>query len=276
MELLPKTQRKQSSDLSEYDYIELTPEEELAAIRYKKMLKSIALDQEAKVVRDKQRVIRAQTPYTFEELKAEILERAKQLPFEFIIDSANERVFNLLCLYFTGDPQFNNEFFEFPDGSKMQMSLKKGIALISSKKGTGKTILMSLFQRNKYRPYFQIETKVVSAAFIKKGEDAIDTHSDPLHVPPHPDFFYYERVGICFDDLGFELPKSYWGSKSDVMSDVLFAIYRKNQMHGDFSAFHLTSNLSGNNIQNRYDDRIRDRMREMFNFIVLSGESRRK
>ena len=50
---------------------------------------------------------------------------------------------------------------------------------------------------------------------------------------------------IQFDDLGFELPKSFWGSKSDVMADVLFSIYRKNQMKGNYSWFHFTSNLSG-------------------------------
>lgn len=273
---MPKTQKNQKNDFSEYDEIELTPEEELEAIRYKKMLKAVAMEREEKTERDRRRVAKAREPFTFDELKAVVLDRAKQLPFDFVLDSTNERVFNLLCLYFIGDSQFNSEFFEYSDGSKMQMSLEKGIALISSKKGTGKTVMMSLFQQNKYRPYFQIETKNVSSSFQKKGEEAIEIHSEPLHIPPHPDFFYYDYIGICFDDLGFELPKSYWGSKSDVMSDVIFAIYRKNQMKGNFSNFHFTSNLSGNDIQSRYDDRIRDRMREMFNVIVLSGESRRK
>ena len=35
---------------------------------------------------------------------------------------------------------------------EVQLSLKKGIGLISSKKGTGKSILSTLFQQNKFRP----------------------------------------------------------------------------------------------------------------------------
>lgn len=266
-----------SVDYSKFDHIELTDDEVKEALGYKRMLKHTAMSEQQKIEATKRMIEGYKRQWTFDELKNEIInERIPQLHFEFDIDAHNEKLIDILCLYFTGDQQLNSQFWTYPDGSKKQLSLKKGIGLSSSVKGTGKSILMSLFQQNRYRPYLLIETKVVSGMFSTKGEQAIDIHSSLLPVPPTPTFFYHREVGICFDDLGFEVNKNFFGTKSDVMGDVLFNIYSKCQKHGDFSWFHFTSNLSGTQFESRYDSRIRDRMREMFNFISVSGESRRK
>lgn len=234
------------------------------------------MDEQEKINTRRRKIEDMRKPWTCDELKEEILFRTKQLPFDFIVDKENTKIIELLCMYYSGDERFNKEEIVYAEGKKLKLSLKKGIGLVSKKKGTGKSVLMRLFQQNKFRPFIQTETKTISDMFNKKGVEAIELHSDLLHIPPHPNFYYYQDVGICFDDLGFELPKNFWGSKSDVMADVLFNIYSKNQIRGDFSAFHFTSNLYGNEFEQRYDDRIRDRMREMFNTIVLTGESRRK
>lgn len=270
-------QTNQKRRYEEYDYIELTESEIDDALGYRRMLKAIALEKNTDADKRRHRIEKAQIAWTYDELRSEVLQRASQLPFQFDLDDNNKRVIDLLCLYFTGDERFNYEFFEYRDGKKMQMNLKKGIGLISSNKGTGKSILMTLFQQNKHRPFLCMPTKAVSEMFSNKGNEAIAIHSELLDINPMlPTFFYMNKAGICFDDLGFEIPKNSWGNKSDVMADVLFTIYSKNQMKGDFSWFHFTSNLSGKNFEDRYDDRIRDRMREMFNVIVLSGDSRRK
>ncbi len=39
---------------------------------------------------------------------------------------------------------------------------------------------------------------------------------------------------------------------------------------------HVTTNLSGDQIEENYGTRVRSRMREMFNMIILPGEDRRK
>lgn len=240
------------------------------------MLKATAMEEAEKKQQRINLKQRMQKAWTCEQLRDEVMFRTKQLPFEFVVDQNNQRVIDLLCMYFSGDERFNQEKFIYKDGTSVNLNLKKGIGLISTKKGTGKTVLMSLFQQNKFRPYFQMETKNISAMYARKGEEAIDVHSELLRIPPHPDFFMFDQIGICFDDLGFEVSKNFWGSKSDVMADVLFSIYRKNQHRGNFNWFHFTSNLSGNDFEERYDDRIRDRMREMFNVLILNGESRRK
>lgn len=273
---LPLTVESPKNRYSEFNHIELTEDEIEDALGYRRMLKARDIEDNQKKQERADKIKKWREPWTYEQLKSAVMNRAKQLPFEFEIDKDNEKVIHLLCLYYSGDERFNSETWTYSNGQVMNLSLKKGIGLISSKKGTGKSILTNLFQQNKYRPFLKIETKNVAAMYQKDGDKAIDIHSELIHIAPNPDFYFYQDIGICFDDLGFELPKNNWGSKSDVMADVLFAIYRKNQLIGDYSWFYFTSNLSGKDFEERYDDRIRDRMREMFNVITIHGESRRK
>jgi hypothetical protein len=271
-ELLPKEIIGTPFD---YSHIELTEEEVEQALNYKRKLKAIAMEEEDKRKATERMIANYRKPWTADELMEEFVFRSQQLPFEFVIDNENQRVIELLCMYFSGDERFNKEVFDYGNGVTAKMNLKKGIGLVSQTKGTGKSVLMSMFQQNKHRPFLDIETKVIAAQFQKKGEDAINVHSTLLDVPRTPTFYYHSKVGICFEDLGFEIAKNNWGSKSDVLADVLFKIYQTNQHKGDYSWFHYTSNLYGQEISNRYDDRIRDRMTEMFNRLVLTGKSRR-
>jgi hypothetical protein len=39
---------------------------------------------------------------------------------------------------------------------------------------------------------------------------------------------------------------------------------------------HLTTNLTNSQLQTRYDLRVYDRLKEMFNFVILDGDSLRK
>ena len=258
---------------SEWDWVELTEEEKQDALGYRRMLKGSYLKEEEKRNMERQKKEKIQAPWTYDELRQEIISRAMSEPFDFVIDEHNERAIHLLCLYFTMDERFNSETITYPNGEVRQLSLNKGIGLISAKKGTGKSILMKLFQQNKSNPYFKIDTKDVAAEYKKNGDAAISKHSTLLYFPPIPTFFYHQQVGICFDELGYELPKNNWGDKSDVMADILFNIYKG---ENSFRNFHFTSNLSGSDFENRYGDRIKDRMREMFNVIILPGDSRRK
>jgi hypothetical protein len=271
-ELLPKEIIGTPFD---YSHVELTEEEVEQALNYKRKLKAIAMEEEDKRNATKRMIQNYRKPWNTDELMEEIMYRAEQLPFEFIVDAENQRVLELLCMFFSGDERFNKEVFDYGNGVKSKLNLRKGIGLVSQTKGTGKSIIMSMFQQNKRRPYLDVETKVIAAQFQKKGEEAITTHSKLLNVAPTPTFYYHSEVGICFEDLGFEVNKNNYGTKADVLADVLFNIYQKNQHQGDYSWFHYTSNLYGQEIEQRYDSRIRDRMNEMFNRLVLTGKSRR-
>ena len=230
----------------EWDWVELTEDQKEDALGYRRMIVGQAMKDEEKKENERRRRARFQEPITYDELKEMVMVEAGRLPFDFVIDEFNEEVFHLLLLYFTNDPEFNEQEVTYKDGKKVKLSLSKGIALISSKKGTGKSILMKLFQGNKRMPYLCVPTKDISRMYKEKGETAIHEHSDLLYIAPMPVFSYHQRIGICFEDLGNEIPKGNWGDKSDVMVDVLFKIYERNQETGNFFPFHLTSNLSGN------------------------------
>lgn len=263
---------------SEYDWVELTEDETNDALAYRRMLKGSYMEEQDRRINEQRKRDRYKHPFTYDELRSHVLNAAKLLPFEFVLDEHNERIFHLLCLYFTNDTAFNLETVKYADGSERILSLNKGIGLISSKKGTGKTVLMNLFQNNRRQPYIQIDTKHVASMYKNKGDEAIIKHSELLQVAPMPLFNFWERIGICFDDLGQEIPKGNWGDKSDVMVDVISRIYSTHQflVTNTFSDFHFTSNQSGQTFETRYGEMIRDRMREMFNLFVLPGESRRK
>jgi hypothetical protein len=79
----------------------------------------------------------------------------------------------------------------------------------------------------------------------------------------------------CFDELGMEDPKSNnFGNYRNVMTDIIVARYdmwRKYDM-----LTHITTNMGNDAIEAIYGDRTRSRLREMCNFIKLTGKDRRK
>ena len=70
----------------------------------------------------------------------------------------------------------------------------------------------------------------------------------------------------CFDYLGTENNLKYYGNECNVMAEILLSRYdiftsKKIQTH-------ITTNLSASEIENVYGNRVRSRMREMFNLIA--------
>jgi hypothetical protein len=85
--------------------------------------------------------------------------------------------------------------------------------------------------------------------------------------------FLQPQIGVCFSDIGTEDIKNNFGNKTNVMADIIFNRY-KNNVVGDLT--HAETNLSANQIEEFYGQRIRSRFSEMFNWIVITGEDRRK
>lgn len=177
--------------------------------------------------------------------------------YPFIIDDSNREIFELLCMYFSNDPGFEI------DG----MSLKKGIMLIGPV-GCGKTELMRLFSLNSFRPYYVVACRKVADSFAQEGEDALYFYSKMSKALPQ-NHFGHKEVGRCFDDFGTEDDKKNFGNNVNVMQDVLYKIYDAEL----YSKFHITSNISGNEIDEIYGNRIRSRMREMFNVFTFDRQS---
>jgi hypothetical protein len=273
-------QQQGTLDYSEFSHIELTSEETERALNYWRMLKSRQIEQDAKAERRRKVIAEAMRPWSTEELDQHVWSRAEGLPFRFKLDKDNEHVFKLLCLYFSGNPEFEKHGFKSEAGEVVQQySLQKGICLHSQERGTGKTILMELFAQNKKGCYVILPTAKITRFFEADGDKVITRYSKPWAGERDPRFFYQSPVGLCFDDFGDEEIKNHYGNKENVMYRIITSIYSdysENPGKVIFPFFHITTNLTGNEIEAKYDKRVRSRMREMFNWIELPGKDRRR
>ncbi len=149
--------------------------------------------------------------------------------------------------------------------SKIGIDIKKGI-LLSGPIGCGKTSLMHLL-----KPYlhpkndFKIKTcREISFEFAKSGYEALlpytQKSNNQIRLP-----------GFCFDDLGTEKQIKHFGNDCNVMAEILITRYEQFIENGTIT--HLTTNLSASELENFYGNRLRSRMRSMFNLISFDRNS---
>ena len=75
----------------------------------------------------------------------------------------------------------------------------------------------------------------------------------------------------CFDDLGIEGNLKYYGNECNVMAEILLSRY--DLFVSQKIITHITTNLSASEIEELYGNRIRSRMREMFNLISFDKDA---
>lgn len=190
----------------------------------------------------------------------------------FVVDKKNTDAFDLLCYYFIGDEK---SFLEL--ANKMEVknpSLTKGI-LFAGNYGSGKTALMQLFSQNAKQVYFIRTAKQISSEFVNSVDKKIPEHYlEPFKNAINDAAMMYQPLsGLCIDDIGSEEVKNNFGNKSNVIGDLIEERYHKKYC-GLF--LHGTTNLSSDELKSYYGERVTSRMREIFNFIELKGEDRRK
>ncbi|WP_269686358.1 ATPase [Flavobacterium lacustre] len=151
---------------------------------------------------------------------------------------------------------------------KEQIDLSKGI-LLSGPIGCGKTSIMSLI-----KPFtsplseYKIKTcRELSFEFAKKGFETINYYT--LKQANQS-----KLTGYCFDDLGAEQQIKHFGNDCNVMAEVLLGRYE--QFVENKCITHITSNLSASEIERIYGNRIRSRMRSMFNLVAFDKEAKDK
>lgn len=134
----------------------------------------------------------------------------------------------------------------------MGVDLDKGI-LLSGPVGCGKTSLMKLMRHLvPHKPQYEvIPSRNVVFAFNHLGYKIIEDYGNKKHY--------------CFDDLGIEPEGHHYGADCNVMGELIISRYElfKNAR----IKTHLTTNLSATELEKRYGNRVRSRMREMFNLI---------
>lgn len=149
--------------------------------------------------------------------------------------------------------------------NKHNINLNKGI-LLSGKIGCGKTSLMHLIKPFMYlKDDYKIKTcREISFEFAKNGYEVIQSYTQKSN-------FQIRLTGYCFDDLGAEQQIKHFGNDCNVMSEILITRYEEFVLNGSIT--HITTNLSATEIENLYGNRLRSRMRSMFNVLAFDSKT---
>lgn len=172
---------------------------------------------------------------------------------KFVIDLANTETIEQLVAYMTGSPDFNGNH-------------NKGIMLVGQF-GTGKTTIMNAlcdfyFAMSK-RIIINISAVELTAAIRKKSASIDEYTSKPLFI----------------DEIGRETEsvKDY-GTEIRPIPDIIGIRYSRGALTFASSNFVVEKQHAkgGACLEDKYGLYVADRMREMFNILVMKGESRRR
>lgn len=165
----------------------------------------------------------------------------------FTINDSDKDIIYKLCSYFVKDEEYCQIENIDPD---------KGI-LLSGPVGCGKTSLMNLLKHliPNQRTYEMIPCRNVVFSFNHIGYKTIEDYGNSSF--------------LCFDDLGIEPPGRYYGHDCNVMGEVLLSRYELFLKTNRKIKTHVTTNLNAEELEDRYGNRVRSRMREMFNLIAF-------
>lgn len=218
---------------------------------------------EEQIAKQKEYFERVNAPIVFQEFTPEELFTKIESNPAIVIDENNRRAIKILCLYFTNDKRFE----------EMGGSLQKGLMLRGGI-GIGKTYLMNIFRINQKQVFSIKNCGEIASQFNLEGREILANYTTVKATVPSSNNFGQDQSGICFDDLGCEKDGIHYADKVEILAPILEMRYTR-KLH---ALTHITTNLPPEEIDRRYGERIRSRMREMFNVIdfPLTATDRRK
>jgi DNA replication protein DnaC len=150
----------------------------------------------------------------------------------------------------------------------LNLNLQQGI-LLSGPIGCGKTSIMQLIKPFALpRADYRIKTcREIAFEFAKNGYKALQPYSQEPSGQNR-------LQGYCFDDLGAEQQIKHFGNDCNVMAEILLSRYDHYTLNKSLT--HITTNLSASEIEKHYGNRLRSRMRNMFNLISFPNDSKDK
>lgn len=189
----------------------------------------------------------------------------------FKLNGRTGQIFDLLCAYVSEDPSFASRAITL--GSE-DPSLGKGI-LLTGGVGSGKTWMMQLFNRNQRQVFQVVPSKKMTQAYHQaKGVDGMAAWMmAPALTENDPNTFYQKFLGLCIDDMGSEDVVNNFGTKGNIIGDLIEHRYGIG-LAGPL--LHATTNMSGDQMDEFYGPRVTSRLIECMNFIYMGAEDRRK
>lgn len=156
-------------------------------------------------------------------------------------------------------------YHDFENAERIGINFRKGIFLVGPV-GCGKTSLMFLMRYllTVDEQYTIKDCRDVRMEFIRDEYQVVEKYSSKS--------FFSSGGSIrpkvyCFDDLGLEANLKHFGNVTNVMAEILLSRYPL-FIHQKMKT-HAISNLSSGELEKLYGNRIRSRMREMFNLIAF-------
>jgi hypothetical protein len=191
-----------------------------------------------------------------------MLEASAAIP-HFTIDATNQPVLEAVLAYFMQDEVLCQ---------KAGLNPQKGL-LVLGPVGCGKTTTMQLFAGSRFR---LIATRDVARSFLREGYPVLEKYGSQSFVKKSTGYGaqlkYDQPITYCFDDLGVEQNAKLYGNNCNVMAEVLLDRY--DQFMRRRMITHMTTNLNAEEIEQLYGDRVRSRLREMFNLICFPPEAK--
>jgi DNA replication protein DnaC len=174
---------------------------------------------------------------------------------QFKFHKEDHEILKRLFVYSIDDVQRCQEY---------DIDLNKGILLLGPI-GCGKTTLMKVFNHLtlEYKKYTIRATREITSEFIEDGFQVIPKYGKNFKA-------------YCFDDLGVEQSMKHFGNECNVMGEILLSRYDLIKTAKRIT--HATTNLNANELEKIYGNRVRSRLREMFNLVSFpeSAKDKRK
>ncbi len=182
--------------------------------------------------------------YFYNLIKSFFLENYGQFIWE---ENENQHYIKAVCFFLSNDPRFETE---------LGYSFRKGL-WISGNAGLGKTKVLEAVKNNELNPISLISMGAINDKVKRDGECILNT-----------------RNTICLDDVGTELsPVKHYGTDIYWFKEFVESYYNQ---YKTFNRLIITTNCDGDTMEQLYGNRVRDRLREMMNPILLTGKSLRK